>query len=117
MNTTCEHHQNTSPRQVRLAFVFLLCLAWLTPARGLAAEGWTTLVSPDNSLEFYLLKDRAPAGRLGLGGWGPNWQWVGLAAKDVTTETGLHATVPFVVNQAKGEVIGIGFEAAKTGPL
>ncbi len=83
---------------------------------GPPAQHWAAVISPDDSLEFHLAKDQERVARLGLGGWGPNWQWVGLSSKDKAAGEGLVTTVPFVVNQAKGEVIEIRFQAAKTGP-
>ncbi len=62
------------------------------------------------------MKGQAPVARLGLGGWGPNWQWVGVSSRDKAGGEGLVTTVPFVVNQARGEVIEVRFQAAKTGP-
>ena len=46
-----------------------------------AAEPWSALISPENSLEFGFLKNDTAVFRLGLAGWGPNWQWVGLGSK------------------------------------
>ena len=62
------------------------------------------------------MKERALVGRLGLGGWGPNWQWVGLSPQPGASGERHFTTVPFVVNQSRGEVIEIGFQAEKTGP-
>ena len=62
------------------------------------------------------MKDQALVGRLGLGGWGPNWQWVGITPPRGDPSEGLLTAVPFVIDQAKGEVIEIGFQAVKTGP-
>lgn len=82
----------------------------------LAAEPWTALVSPENSLEFKFLKADAQVFHLGLGGWGPKWQWVGVGAKQKAAGDRLDVTVPFVVNKASGEVIDIRFRAWKSGP-
>ncbi|MCX7010320.1 MAG: hypothetical protein NTY53_24295 [Kiritimatiellaeota bacterium] len=54
--------------------------------------------------------------RLGLGGWGPNWQWVGIGALTKATGERLTVAAPFVVNKAKGEVINVKFEAWQSGP-
>src|SRR5512133_1750998 len=81
----------------------------------LAAEPWSALISPENSLEFGFLKNDSAVCRLGLAGWGPNWQWVGLGSKQKASGEALEISVPFVVNQAKGEVIDIKFQARKAG--
>lgn len=95
---------------------FLLCTALSISTQAWPAERWSALISPDNSLEFSFVKDQALVGRLGLGGWGPNWQWVGLSPQPGAPGEKLLAVVPFVINQAGGEVIEIGFQAVKTGP-
>lgn len=94
---------------------FLLCAALSISIQAWPAERWSAVISPDNSLEFSFVKDQAPVTRLGLGGWGPNWQWVGLSPHPGAPREGLLTVVPFVVDQARGEVIEIGFGAAKTG--
>ena len=81
-----------------------------------AAEQWQMIISPQNSLEFGGVRDGTRVFHLGLGGWGPNWQWVGVGAKEKAMGDKLSLTVPFVVNKAKGEVIDIRFEAWKSGP-
>jgi hypothetical protein len=109
MKTHVQEHHALKTIVILLGWLFLTAPAF-------AAEPWTALMSPDNSLEFKGLKDNAPVFRLGLGGWGPNWQWVGLSAKDKAVGGKLALAVPFVVNRANGEVIDIRFEAAKSGP-
>ena len=94
----------------------LLCSVVFLSVQAWPAEQWSTVISPDNSLEFSFVKDQAPVARLGLGGWGPKWQWVGLSPQQRASEKPF-TTVPFVVNQARGEGIAIGFQAAKTGPI
>jgi len=81
-----------------------------------ASDPWTALVSPENSLEFRFLKGDAEVFRLAPGGWGPNWQWVGLSGNQKASGERLDVSVPFVVNQAKGEVIDVRFQAWKSGP-
>ena len=93
----------------------LLLVAWC--AAGLvatAAEEWSAIVSPDNSLEFGFMKSATPLFKLGLAGWGPNWAWVGVDSHEKATGDKLIATVPFVVNQGKGEVITIKYQAWKS---
>lgn len=81
-----------------------------------AAEPWSALVSPENSLEFKFIRNDAPVFHLGLGGWGPKWQWVGLGSQQRATGDSLDVTVPFVVNRPAGEIIDIRFQARKSGP-
>ncbi len=97
-------------------FFLLICAALSISIQAWPAERWSAVISPDNSLEYSFVKDQALVGRLGLGGWGPNWQWVGLTPPPGVPGERILTTVPFVVNQARGEVIEIGFQAAKTGP-
>ena len=89
-------------------------LATATIAR--AAEPWAAVVSPQNSLELALVKDDATVLKLGLGGWGPKWAWIGIRAQEKATGDRLAATAPFVVNKAAGEVIDIKFQAWKSSP-
>jgi hypothetical protein len=91
-------------------------VATFTLSTALAAEPWSALISPENSLEFKFLKDDAAVFRLALGGWGPNWQWVGLGARQKASGDKLDLSVPFVVSKANGEVIDIQFQAWKSGP-
>jgi hypothetical protein len=90
--------------------------ALLTLSTTLAAAPWSALVSPENSLEFKFLKDDAAVFGVGLAGWGPKWQWVGLSAQQKASGDKLDLSVPFVVNKASAEVIDIRFQAWKSGP-
>ena len=76
-----------------------------------AAEQWQAIISPQNSLEFDGVKDGTRVFRLGMGGWGPNWQWGGLGAKAKATGEKLSLAAPFIVNKARGEVINIPCDA------
>ena len=76
-----------------------------------AAEPWSALIDPDNSLSFSFLRGDQPVFRLGAGGWGPNWAWVGLNARQKAEGDRLSVRVPFTVNKEKGEVIDVHFEA------
>lgn len=96
--------------------LWLLGTALLLSLQETPAAQWSAVVSPDNALEFHLAKDQRSVIRLGMGGWGPNWQWVGLSPRKNTAGQAGVATVPFVVNQDRGELIEIAFQAAKTGP-
>ena len=88
-------------------------LASASAVSALAAEPWSAIISPENSVQFSFVKDTTPVFRLGLGGWGPNWAWVGVGATEKATGDKLVTTVPFVVNKASGEVIDIKFQAWK----
>ena len=66
------------------ALTALLILASAAPA----AEPWTALINPDNSLSFSFLRDDRPVFHLSLGGWGPKWAWVGLDAHQKAEENG-----------------------------
>ena len=79
-----------------------------------AAESWSAVVSPDNSLAFNFVRGDTSVGGLTLGGWGPSWAWVGIGAKEKATGERLEVTAPFVVNKANGQVIDIKFQAWKS---
>ncbi len=84
---------------------------------GVRASGpWTAVIDPDNSLTFSFLRDGKPVFRLGLGGWGPRWAWVGMHARQKADGERLSLRVPFVVNKDKGEVIDVRFEAWQPAP-
>ena len=89
------------------ALAALLPLASTAPAAG----PWSALIDPDNSLSFNFLRDGRPVFHLGLGGWGPQWAWVGVQAHQKAEGERLAVRVPFVVNKDKGEVIDVHFEA------
>jgi hypothetical protein len=94
-------------RSCGAALAALLLLGPSAPA----AEPWSALIDPDNSLSFGFLRGEQPVFRLGLGGWGPSWAWVGLSARQKAEGERLSLRVPFTVNKDKGEVIDVGFEA------
>jgi hypothetical protein len=89
------------------ALATLLILAPTTPAAG----PWSAVIDPDNSLSFGFLRDGQPVFRIGLGGWGLKWAWVGVQARQTAEDGRLALTVPFVVNNETGEVIDVHFEA------
>lgn len=91
-------------------------MALLAYAPTCIAESWSTIVSPQNSLEFRFLKDNAPVFRIGMVGWGPNWQWVGLGTTEKAKGEKLDLVVPFVVNKANDEVIDVRFQSWRSGP-
>ncbi len=89
------------------ALTALLMFASTAPA----AEPWSALIDPDNSLSFNFLRDDKPVFHVGLGGWGPQWAWVAIQAKRMGDGKRLSVRAPFVVNKDKGEVIDVQFEA------
>src|SRR5258707_9402193 len=76
-----------------------------------AAGPWSAVINPDNSLSFSFLRADLPVFEVGLGGWGPQWAWVGLEARQKADGKRLSVRAPFVVNKDKGEVIDVQFEA------
>ncbi len=88
-----------------LAFVLIL------DAAAQAANSWSALINPDNSLSFSFRRGDEPVFHMGLGGWGPHWSWVGIHAQKKAEADRLSIRVPFVVNKDKGEVIHVHFEA------
>jgi hypothetical protein len=80
-----------------------------------AAEPWSAVIDPDNSLSFSFLHEDRPAFRVGLSGWGPKWAWVGMHAQEKSKEGRVTARVPFAVNKDKGDVIDVQFEASQPG--
>ncbi|HVS38296.1 MAG TPA: hypothetical protein VMS17_22250 [Gemmataceae bacterium] len=97
----------TVVRPVWAALIAVLLLA----AAASAAEPWTALINPDNSLAFSFLHDDRPVFDVSLGGWGPKWAWIGLDAHEKAENGKVTSHVPFVVNKDKGETIDVRFEA------
>src|SRR5437868_5578361 len=81
-----------------------------------AAEPWTALINPDNSLSFSFLRDNRPVFHVGLSGWGPQWAWVVVEARKKADGKRLSVRAPFVVNKERGEVIDVQFEAWQPAP-
>jgi hypothetical protein len=96
----------TFPIQCFVFFISLLSAAS-------AAEPWSALVSPSNSLEFKFLKEETPVAHATVIGWGPNWQWVGVGASEKAKGDKLDVTTEFVVNKDRGDVIDIRFRRRK----
>src|SRR5262249_38630494 len=96
----------------------LICLVILSTSASLvsAAEPWSALVSPSNSLDFKFLKADTPVAHASVIGWGPNWQWVGVGANEKAKGDKLDVTTQFAVNKGRGDVIDIRFQAHKSGP-
>ncbi len=88
-----------------------LAALWLLASTTTAAEPWSAVVQPDNSLAFSFVRDDRPVFQLGLGGWGPKWAWVGIQSRQKAEGKRLSVRAPFVVNKEKGEVIDVQFEA------
>ena len=102
----------------RTCGLVLLLLAAGRPASSVAAESapWSAVVSPENSLQTAFLRGETPVFRLGMGGWGPNWAWVGLASKERAATDRLAIQTPFVVNRAAGDVIDVKLEQWRSAP-
>ena len=86
-------------------------------AGGLSAQerrDWRTLIAPDNSLSLMFLQADTHLFTTSLGGWGPNWGWVGLDSKEKATGDELILTVPFVVNKDAGQIITVKQRAWKS---
>jgi hypothetical protein len=112
MNREARRRVGILGRTGRAALAVLLLLAPVASA----AEPWSALIDPDNSLSFSVRRADQPVFRLSLGGWGPSWAWVGLHAGQKAEGDRLSVRVPFVVNKDKGEVIDVRFEAWQPGP-
>ena len=68
-------------------------------------DDWRAMVSPDNSLAFMFLRGNDRVFSISLGGWGPNWGWVGIGSNEKATGDEFVVTAPFEVNKAQGQVI------------
>ncbi|MGH7173416.1 MAG: hypothetical protein ACRELG_24290, partial [Gemmataceae bacterium] len=104
----------------RIGIIGRHCLAALAVALMLgstaaAAEPWTALINPDNSLSFSFLHGDRAVFRMDLIGWGPRWAWVGVHSRRKAEGDRLSARVPFVVNKDKGEAIDVQFQAWQPG--
>ena len=100
----------------RLALILALAAAVLPAAWARAEGAWSAVVDPDNSLNFSFTKDQTPACRLTTFGWGPQWSWIGLGAKDKARGDRLSTGAAFVVDKASGKVIQIKLQVRKSGP-
>ncbi len=107
MNKKSHGHNYIQGQFCWLALAALLILA---PAAR-ASEPWSILVDPQNTLSFSFLRKNQPVFRLGLGGWGPNWAWVGMQSRQKAEGDRLSLNVPFVVNKDRGEIIDVHLEA------
>src|SRR6185312_11322037 len=79
---------------------------------------YLVLVDPDNAVSFSVLG--GPNGpeqsiaKVGLAGWGPNWAWVGIESKE-KPRGAFVVHVPFVVNRAAGQAIGVELGVRQAG--
>ncbi|MGA2499414.1 MAG: hypothetical protein ABSH20_16865, partial [Tepidisphaeraceae bacterium] len=105
--------RNTVPFAVRTLVALVVAICAQTAS---AQEKWSAVLTPQNSVELGFVRETSPVMRLSLGGWGPNWAWVGVSSTDKTTADKHVAAVPFVVNKATGQVINIKFSAWKSAP-
>ena len=80
------------------------------------AQAWQAAISPNNSLDFGILCGGQARMGIALAGWGPKWSYKGLSAKDKAVDGVLTCKVPFVVDQAGGQVIDVTFQARQSGP-
>jgi hypothetical protein len=80
------------------------------------AGPWSALIDPHNSLSFGFLHDERPLFHVALAGWGPQWAWVGMQARQKAEGGRLSVRVPFVVNKDKDEVIDTQFQAWQPAP-
>jgi hypothetical protein len=96
-----------APRRICAWMAALWVTVCFTAAAASAQDGtaWRALVTPDNSLNFMFLKGNEQVFSTSLGGWGPNWGWVGVASTAKADGDELVLTVPFEVNKADGQVI------------
>ncbi len=78
-----------------------------------SAQKWAAVVGPQNSTEFAFVDGTTPVASLGLGGWGPNWQWVGLESHDLGHGGRLQTDVPFVVDRNAGKIINIHLDVSR----
>lgn len=104
------------PVRLRWKARFLLLLMRVAFPPVVASEEWDAVIDPENSLSFCFLHDERPAFRLGLAGWGPNWAWVGLDAKEKAQAEQLALRTSFVVQQDAGEVIHVDYEVKQPSP-
>jgi hypothetical protein len=107
MNKKSHQRQAMKGRHCWIALAAVLVLG--SSAR--AARPWRILIDPENSLSFNFLLDDQPVFRMGLGGWGPRWAWVGMQSRKKAEGDRLSVQVPFVTNKDKGETIDIHFQA------
>jgi hypothetical protein len=112
--------KSITPVLVAFALASLTCNAETgNPAGGRPAgrdTAWRALVAPDNSLNFMFLRGETRLFNMGLGGWGPNWGWVGIGSTEKATGDELVLTTPFAVNQAAGQIIAVKQRVWQSGP-
>jgi len=109
-------HSDSLPSMCRTVIGAVVLGLLLSAGAATAEEQWAAVASPENSLAFDLVKGETPVFHLSLGGWGPNWAWVGIGAKEKAKGERLAVAAPFVVNRSSGEVIDVKFQAWKSSP-
>jgi hypothetical protein len=85
-------------------------------APALGSEPWSAVIDPENSLSFHCVRGDQPMFRLAVGGWGPQWAWVGIDSREKAQGDRLSLRAPFVVNRDAGEVIDVGCEVWRPEP-
>jgi hypothetical protein len=94
----------------------LLAVALLAPGLAMAQDApWLVVVSPQNSLQFSMTKAGKEAATLGLGGWGPNWGWVGYSSNQKGQGAEFTVDAPFVVKKDTGDIIDLKMSVKKSG--
>ena len=110
------HPTGPGPSSSRAPVVAGLLAAMVLAAVAPAAETWSAIPSPNNSLQVAFVRGSQPVFQVALGGWGPKWSWKGLGSRQKAQGGKLAIDVPFVVDKAAGEVIDVKFNVAKAGP-
>ncbi|NQT40020.1 MAG: hypothetical protein HQ581_21180 [Planctomycetes bacterium] len=109
-------HTRPQPRAMYILVASALLLTYAAVFAGSAAveaAEWSVVVSPRNSLEFMGLDGDRSILRVGTGGWGPGWSWVGMGSSAKAVDGVLDAEVPF---KANGKRIDVRMKASKAGP-
>jgi len=104
-------------RQRCADFTWIGALVLLTgllgcPGRAQEANIWRTLITPDNSLSFMMLKGNNRVFTTGVVSWGPNWGWVGVGSTQKSTGDTLELTTPIDI---KGSIISLKQRVWKSG--
>jgi hypothetical protein len=76
---------------------------------------WSALIDPENSLAFNFRGGDRTAFKINFLGWGPQWAWVGVSAREKAEKGRIAARTQIVVNKGKGEVIDLRYEVSQPG--
>lgn len=110
------YHAVSSFRQLGMLSVVLVSMV-LGISHGARGDGYVAAISPQNSFETWVLKDNAPALKINVAGWGPNWGWTSPPTSQARgTGNTITSTAPFTLNAKAGEKINVTCVATKTGP-